>query len=69
MLEIRRTATALDENELLELERIITDRDEKKALIFLRKSVYENIVRSQKGRLQCHLDVSGNPVETFKKSQ
>ena len=29
MLEIRRTAVALDEEELLELEPVITDRDEK----------------------------------------
>ena len=39
MLEIRKTAIALDERELLELERSVTDRDEKEALIFLKKSV------------------------------
>ena len=32
MLEIRKTAVALDEKELLELERIIVDSDEKEAL-------------------------------------
>ncbi|MBL7125354.1 MAG: hypothetical protein ISS51_04595, partial [Dehalococcoidales bacterium] len=44
MLEIRRTAIALDEEELLELERVITDKDEKGALSFLKKSVYDRIV-------------------------
>ena len=41
MLEIRRTAIALDEQKLLELEIIITDCDAKEALRFLKKSVYE----------------------------
>lgn len=41
MLEIRKTTIALDENEILELERIITDSDEKEALRFLSESVYE----------------------------
>ncbi len=66
MLEIRRTAIALDEEELLELEQVIIDRDEKEALIFLKKSVYEKVARSQQGRLKCHLDTSGDPVEAFK---
>ena len=38
MLEIRKTAIALEEEELLELEQIIVDRDEKEALIFLKRS-------------------------------
>ena len=48
MLEIRKTAIALEEKELLELERIITDRDEKEALRFLRKVVYDKISHSQR---------------------
>ena len=36
MLEIRKTAIALDEEELLELERIVIDRDEKEANIVFR---------------------------------
>ena len=39
MLEIRRTAIALGEEELLELECIVVDCDEKEALHFLKKSV------------------------------
>lgn len=69
MLEIRRTAISLDEAELLELERIVTDREEKEALVFLKKSVYDKVVRSQKGKLKSHLDSSGDPVKIFKKGQ
>jgi hypothetical protein len=68
MLEARKTAVALEEGELIELARIIIDRDEKEALRFLKKSVYDKVLRSQKGRLKCHLDTgSESPVEIFKK--
>jgi len=50
MIDIRKTAIALDEEELLELERIIVDRDEKEALVFLKKSVYDKVARSQQVR-------------------
>ena len=56
MLEIRRTAIALDEKELLALERIVTDLDAKEALKFLKKSTYEKVARSQQGKLKSHLD-------------
>ena len=66
MLEIRKTAVSLDERDLLELERIVTDSDEKEALRFLKKSIYGRIVQAQQGRLKSHLD-SASPVEGFKK--
>ena len=50
MLEIRKTAIAPGEEELLELEQIIVDRDEKEALIFLKKSVYDKVESSQQVR-------------------
>lgn len=65
MLDIRKAAIAFDENELLELERIVIDDDEKEALRFLRKLVYEKIVYSQQGKLRSHLDTGANPVEGF----
>ncbi len=65
MLEIRRTAIALDEKELLELERVITDRDEKEALSFLKKAVYDKITHSQQGKLKSHLETGDNPIERF----
>ncbi len=47
MLEISKTAIVLEEEELLELERIVVDCDEKEALVFLKESVYDKVVRSQ----------------------
>jgi hypothetical protein len=53
MLEIRRTAIALEEEELLELERIVVDCDEKEALHFLKKSVYSKVANSQEVKKAC----------------
>ena len=47
MLEIKKTAVSFNEQDLMELERIITDADEKEALRFLRKSIYDRISHSQ----------------------
>jgi len=69
MLEIRKTAVAFDENDLLELERIVIDGDEKGALLFLRKAVYNKITHSQQGKLKSHLDTGVNPVEGFIKDK
>ena len=66
MLEVRKTAVSLEERDLLELERIITDSDEKEALRFIKKSIYDRIAQAQQGRLKSHLDIA-NPVEGFKK--
>ncbi|GAJ03725.1 unnamed protein product, partial [marine sediment metagenome] len=54
MLEIRRTAIALDEEEPLELKRVMTDKDEKGALSFLKKVIYDKTARSQQGKLKSH---------------
>jgi len=64
MLEIRKTAVSFDEKDMMELERIITDGDEKEALRFIKKSIYDRIVHAQQGRLKSHLDAA-NPVEGF----
>ena len=68
MLEIKKTAVSYDEKDLMDLERIITDGDEKEALKFLKKAVYERIRHSQQGRLKSHLD-GANPVEEFAKDK
>ena len=65
MLEIKKTAISLDEKDLMELERIITDSDEKEALRFLKKSVYDRILHAQTGRLKSHLDTGGDAVADF----
>ena len=64
MLDIKKTAVSFDERDLMELERIITDADEKEALSYLKKSVYDRILHSQQGRLKSHLDAA-NPIEGF----
>ena len=67
MLEIRKAVITLDEKEIMELQRIITDNEEKDALKFLRKSVYDQIAHSQQGRLKSHLDTSSDPVDSFRR--
>ena len=46
MLEIIKTAISFDEEELIELERIIIDEDLNEALVFLRKSVIVSRIAS-----------------------
>ncbi len=65
MLEIKKTVISIDENDLIELERIIVDQDKEEALRFLRKSIYIKIIHSQQGKLRSHLDGENNPVEKF----
>jgi hypothetical protein len=64
MLEIKRTAVSFDEQDILELERIVTDSDNKEAFRFVKKAIYDRILHSQQGRLKSHLDAA-NPVEGF----
>ena len=64
MLEIKKAAVSFDEQDIMELERIVMDDDEKEALRFVKKSIYERILQSQQGKLKSHLDAA-NPVEGF----
>ena len=64
MLEIRKTAVSFDEQDIMELERIVTDNDKEEALKFLKKSIYDRIAHAQQGRLKSHLDAA-SPVEGF----
>ncbi len=66
MLEIKKTAIAFDEKELMKLEQIITDQDQAEALKFLKRAVYNKIARGQQNRLRSHLDTQRDPVEGFK---
>ena len=60
----KKSAVSFDESDLMELERIITDGDEKEALRFVKKSIYDRILHAQQGRLKSRLDAA-NPVEGF----
>jgi hypothetical protein len=67
MLESRKAAVAIEEAELVELQRIIIDHDEKGAFEFLKEVIYKKVHSSQKGRLKSHLDTGGgNPVDRFR---
>ncbi|MCR4393261.1 MAG: hypothetical protein NUV31_02695 [Dehalococcoidales bacterium] len=66
MLEIRKTAIAFEETELIDLERIILDGDSIEALKFLKKVVYDRILKAQQGKLKSHLNGESNPIESFK---
>ena len=50
MVEPIKTAITLDEEELLELARIIISRDERETFNFLKESVYDKVARIQQGR-------------------
>jgi hypothetical protein len=63
---MERASISLDPAQLMELESIITDEDEHLALKFVRKYVYNSILKSQQGRLKSHLDGSADPVGDFK---
>jgi len=68
MLEIKKTAIAFDENELIKLEGIIIDEDEAEALKFLKRAVYNKIAKGQQDRLKSHLDTREGPVERFRRN-
>jgi len=65
MLEIRNTAVSFNERDLIELERIVTDNNEKEAIRFIRKSVYDRILHSRQGRLKSHLDTGSDSTQNF----
>ena len=67
MLEVKKTAIAFDEKDLMKLKEIITDQDEAEALKFLKRAVYNKIARGQQDRLESHLDTQRDPVEGFKR--
>jgi hypothetical protein len=66
MLEIRKTVLSMEENELIELQRIIIDSDKEEAWRFLKKSVFDKILHSQQGKLKSHLEGESSPTEKFK---
>jgi hypothetical protein len=59
----RRAAATLEGLELLELERITADDDQKDALAFLKKSIYSKVAHSQGAKLKSHLDAGRGLVD------
>lgn len=56
MLEITRKVVTLESEEVMELERIITDEDKESAYLFLKKCIQRKLLSSQENRLKSHLD-------------
>ncbi len=48
MLELKKTAIFLDDDQLEELERIVIRQDTQEAFRFLRENIYEEAVRFQR---------------------
>ena len=65
MLEAKREALALEPQELVELEQIITDQDRDAAYEFLKECVYKRIRSAQRNRLHSHLDGASDPAGGF----
>ncbi len=69
MIEIIKTAIVLEGDELMELERIVTDGDKDEAFSFINNAVYKKIIHAQQGRLKSHLDVGANSIAVFRKNK
>jgi len=67
MLEAKREAVALEPDELVELEQIITDEDRDAAYLFLKECIYKRIHLAQGNRLKSHLDGAVDPAGSFKR--
>jgi hypothetical protein len=67
MLEAKREAVALEPQELVELEQIVTDGDREGAYSFLKDRIYKRILSAQGGRLKSHLDGAVDPAGSFKR--
>jgi hypothetical protein len=66
----KKEAVSFDEEELLELEMILTDEDAEAALKFLKRTVWKKIDRARQGRSKCHLDAStSDPLHIFQQAQ
>ena len=65
MLEAKREAIALEPQELVELEQIVTDQDRDAAYEFLKECVYKRIRSAQHNRLKSHLDGGTDPAGSF----
>lgn len=64
MLKIQKAVITLDDSEVMALEAIIMDADEKTALSFLRKSVYDKVAYAQRPGSGCgHAEIISPPQE------
>ena len=69
MLTITRKTLTLEPEEVMELERIITDEDRDEAFLFLKRSIYRKLLNTQENRLKSHLDGDKDPAGSFDKNK
>jgi len=69
MLKIEKKALVLEPQEVMELERIITDEDREGAYQFIKKNVYRKLTGSEEDRLKSNLDGCGDPAAAFSKNR
>jgi len=67
VLNIVKKTLTLEPDEIMELERIITDEDKEGSYQFLKKIVYQRCLSSQENRLKSHLDGCSDPAGSFSK--
>ena len=67
MLELTKKAFVLEPQEIMELERIITDEDKEGAYQFLKKIIYQRCLSSRENRLKSHLNGCSDPAAVFSK--
>ncbi|WP_300667743.1 hypothetical protein [Desulfoluna sp.] len=56
MLKIQDSTLSLSAEELIELERIMMDKDRDAAYLFLKKKVYRKLEVSVEGRMKSHIN-------------
>jgi hypothetical protein len=69
MLEIKKSAVSFNEEEVMELERIVMDEDREGAYLFLKKNIYRKLETSREGKLKSHLNGDQDPASSFQKKQ
>jgi hypothetical protein len=69
MLNITKKVMSLEPEDVMELERIITDEDREGAYNFLTKVIYRRLLNSQENRLKSHLDGDRDPAGSFSKKK
>jgi hypothetical protein len=69
MLRIEKKALTLEPQDVMELERIMTDEDREGAYQFVKKNIYRRLTGSEEDRLKSHLDGCGDPAGSFAKNE
>lgn len=69
MLKIEKKALTLEPQEVMKLERIMTDEDREGAYQFVKRNIYRRLTGSEEDRLKSHLDGCGDPAGSFAQNE